>query len=55
MKAKTYDEWKELGYQVKRGEKASGRLPTGKGTFTREQVEENDFFDRQNNLRFECD
>lgn len=40
MKAKTYDEWKELGYQVRRGEKSSGRDRSGAATFTREQVEE---------------
>lgn len=46
MKAKTYDDWRLLGYQVCKGEKATGRCPkTGKATFTREQVEERDYED----------
>lgn len=55
MKALTYDDWRALGYQVRKGEKASGRNPQGKTTFTRDQVEERDDFDRQNNLQFERD
>ena len=40
MKQKTYDEWRELGYQVRKGERATGTCPkTGKRTFTREQVD----------------
>jgi hypothetical protein len=45
MKAKTYDEWKELGYQVIRGEKASSWNAQGKATFTRDQVEDADSLD----------
>jgi hypothetical protein len=55
MKALTYDEWKDLGYQVRRGEKANGRNLQGKATFNRDQVEEREDFDRQNNLQFERD
>ena len=40
MKAKSYDDWALIGFQVIRGEKSTGRDPkTGKATFTREQVE----------------
>ena len=47
MKAKTYDDWRLLGFHVKRGEQASGRDPkTGKSTFTRQQVEESYSFDK---------
>lgn len=43
MKACTYDEWRELGYFVMKGEKATGRNAKGVATFTRDQVEdEND-------------
>lgn len=44
MKAKTYDEWRELGYQVQEGEKATGRNAAGKATFTRNQVEEREIY-----------
>lgn len=41
MKAKTYEDWRLIGYQVIKGEKATGRDPkTGKATFTRNQVED---------------
>lgn len=40
MKAKTYDEWRELGYYVQKGQKATGRNREGIPTFTREQVED---------------
>lgn len=41
MKALPYDDWLAAGYQVRKGEKATGRNPrTGKPTFTRDQVEE---------------
>lgn len=41
MKRLTYDDWKALGYQVRKGEKATGRDPrTGAPTFTREQVDD---------------
>lgn len=40
MKALTYDTWKAAGYQVRKGEKASGRNAKGEPTFTRDQVED---------------
>ena len=40
MKAKTFDDWKLLGYCVSKGQKATGRDKNGKATFTRDQVEE---------------
>ncbi len=40
MKAKTYKEWQELGYQVRKGEKSTGRNKKLEPTFTREQVED---------------
>lgn len=50
MKAKTYDQWRELGYRVRKGEHATGRDPrTGARTFTREQVDEDSRFDRRDN------
>ena len=55
MKAKTFDEWKAGGFRVRKGEKATGRNKQGVPTVTREQVDEDDFFDRQNDLRFERD
>ena len=55
MKFLTFDEWKALGYRVRRGEKASGRNKQGKATFTRDQVDEDESFDRQNGLHFERD
>lgn len=55
MKSLTFDEWKALGYQVRRGEKASGRNKQGKATFNRDQVDEDGNFDRQNGLHFERD
>jgi hypothetical protein len=45
MKSKTYEEWREIGYQVMKGQKASGRNKDGKATFTREQVEERELID----------
>lgn len=45
MKSKTYEGWREIGYQVIRGEKASGRDRAGQPTFTRDQVEEASRFD----------
>lgn len=35
---KTYDEWKALGFQVQRGEKAAGRDKHGKALFSEQQV-----------------
>jgi hypothetical protein len=55
MKSLTFDEWKALGYRVRRGEKASGRNKQGKAAFTRDQVDEDESFDRQNGLRYEQD
>jgi hypothetical protein len=34
----TYDQWKADGYQVVRGEKATGRNADGVPTFTEDQV-----------------
>ena len=45
MKSKTYAGWREIGYQVIRGEKATGRDKSGAPTFTRDQVEEAERFD----------
>lgn len=45
MKAKTYEEWKDLGYQVQKGEKSTGRNKEGKATFTRSQVKEREEYD----------
>lgn len=53
MKALTYGDWRDLGYQVRMGEKASSRNPQGKALFTRNQVEAREDFDRQNHLHFE--
>lgn len=55
MKAKTYEQWKEIGYQVKRGERSTMRDAQGRPLFTREQVEESRDFDTRNGLRFERD
>lgn len=38
MEKKTYAEWKASGFQVNRGEKASGRNIDGAATFSRNQV-----------------
>jgi hypothetical protein len=40
--SKTYDEWKDLGYHVVRGEKATGRNVSGMATFSPDQVEEDE-------------
>jgi len=45
MKAKTFDEWKALGYHVIKGEQHTGRNKDGICTFTREQVEEHDEYE----------
>lgn len=39
MKSLTYRDWQAAGYQVKRGEKASGKDKQGRPTFTRDQVD----------------
>ena len=46
MKPKTYAGWREIGYQIIRGENASGRDKSGVPTFTRDQVEEAGRFDQ---------
>lgn len=40
MKMKTYDQWKELGYQVKKGEVSNHRDKQGRAVFSRDQVRE---------------
>lgn len=40
MKDKTYIEWQELGYHVRKGERSTGRNKSGEAIFTRKQVEE---------------
>lgn len=40
MKAKTYDDWKLLGYQVKKGQVSNLRDAQGRALFTRDQVRE---------------
>jgi hypothetical protein len=46
MRELTYDQWMELGYHVKRGERSLNRdESTGKPLFTRGQVEESPSFD----------
>lgn len=47
MKARTYKVWREIGFQVRRGEKATGKDRTGAPTFTRDQVEETRSFNQQ--------
>ena len=48
MKAKTFDEWKEIGYRVKKGERSTTRdSRTGKALFTRNQVEEYLMFNKR--------
>lgn len=55
MKARTYDEWRDLGYQVQKGEKATGRNKLGVPTFTREQVDDApDFFDEADGPDLDC-
>ncbi len=55
MKAKTFEEWHELGYWVRTGEKASGRNAAGKPTFTRDQVDEDAQFDYKSSPRSKRD
>lgn len=40
---KTFDEWKAMGYHVIKGQKAAGRNAEGKATFSRAQVEANNW------------
>lgn len=37
--AKTYDEWQAEGFQVRKGQKATGRNKEGKATFLPSQVD----------------
>lgn len=55
MKLKTYDEWRELGYQVRKGEKAKwvSDLNGVRRVFSCDQVDELDDFDKRNGFRFE--
>lgn len=46
MKAKTYDDWRMIGYQVKAGERSTLKDAKGRRVFTRDQVEERRDFDR---------
>jgi hypothetical protein len=39
----TYDDWKELGFHVIKGEKSCGRNKNGQCVFSPAQVEEDDF------------
>lgn len=45
MKSLTYEGWKEIGYHVIKGEKATGKTTNGVPTFTRDQVEDTAGFD----------
>lgn len=47
MKLKTYDDWRDAGYQVKKGERAAQRDTKNRPVFSREQVEERNDFDRK--------
>ena len=38
----TYDEWKDLGFFVRKGEKSHARNEKGQAVFSPEQVDEND-------------
>lgn len=40
MKSLTYEEWKEIGYQVLKGERATGKNKDGRPTFVRDQVDD---------------
>ncbi len=47
MKLKTVDGWKELGYHVKKGEKAMAFDQHGKALFKREQTEDSYTFSKE--------
>ena len=47
MKLKSYEDWRLLGYHVKKGERAVAFSPTGKALFTREQVEDSYVFNKR--------
>lgn len=38
MKALTYDQWKDAGYYVRKGQRSHTRNAKGEPTFTRDQV-----------------
>jgi hypothetical protein len=40
VNAHTYDEWRDMGYQVQSGEKSRTRDAQGRAVFLREQVKE---------------
>lgn len=42
MKPLSYDDWQAAGFQVRKGQKATGVNKAGKPTFTREQVDDKD-------------
>ncbi len=46
MKTKTFNEWKDEGYYVRKGEKAVGRNALGISVFSEDQVEF-DFFSEE--------
>jgi hypothetical protein len=45
--AKTWDEWKALGYHVVKGQKATSWTIDGKARFDREQVEFTEYNDEE--------
>ena len=46
MKARTYQDWQDCGYYVRKGEVSTARDKDGNAVFTREQVsEQNDIGD----------
>lgn len=55
MKLLTYNEWRAIGYQVKRGAHSYQRNAKGQPVYDREQVEEKEDFDRREQLRFDRD
>jgi hypothetical protein len=48
----TYDEWKELGYHVIKGEKSRARNNKGQAVFSPNQVDEDEF--DENGTGWEC-
>jgi hypothetical protein len=46
MKMKTYEDWKLLGFQVKKGQKASGEDKAGNPVFTKDQTKPLPGFDQ---------
>ena len=46
MRELTFEQWRELGYHVKKGERSMNRdVSTGKAVFTRDQVKESPSYD----------